>query len=326
MTARWLAVLALIVAAPTLADEARIAVPEELAGAVVVGDHAGLTVVLEKDGARHVVVVSQPIGSLAATTPRIGETLLRCPDPEALQAPTLEGVPIELQQATATVGSSYELVAEVVAWVSERIVQDERDREPQDALSVYRRRRGRCSGRANLTVGLLRVLGVPARVVHGVLAADDAVRPHRWGEAWLGEAGWVAFDPGSAVGLVRVRYLPTSVTLDEGQLEGARLLSVDEPGFAALPRWRGMRIRPERGASLRCVTRSDGRLVARLEGPDGMTRERSGASPIVFSDLIPGGYTLRWSRGGPERGPVRLKIDGQQDVQLSLDAVEGRGR
>ena len=290
------------------------------------GDHDGLSVELEPQDDGYVALVRQRVGALAVETQLPGEAFAGCPDPEALAAPTIEELPVELRRAAVTVRSSYELVGEVVAWVSERIVQDERDREPQDAMSVYARGRGRCSGRANLAVGMLRVLGVPARVVHGVLAADDAVRPHRWGQAWLGEAGWVSFDPGSTVGLVRVRYLPTSVTLDEGQLEGARLLSADEPGFAALPRWRGMRVRPERGASLRCVSLEGRWLTARLEGPDGMVRELSGASLVVFPGLIPGGYTLRWARNGLERGPVRFTITGQQDVQLSVDAVEGSGR
>lgn len=326
MTARQLAVLALIAAMPAVADEARIAVPAEVAAAVLVGDHGGLHVDLVAEGTGQTVVVRRRVEALAAASPRPGEALAGCPDSQALQAPEIGEVPVELRHAAVTVGSSYELVGEVVAWVSERIVQDERDREPQDAMSVYERGRGRCSGRANLAVGLLRVLGVPARVVHGVLAADDAVRPHRWGEAWLGEAGWVAFDPGSAVGLVRVRYLPTATTLDEEQLKDARLVSADEPGFAALPRWRGMRIRPERGASLRCVLGSGRWISVRLEGPDGMTREISGVSPIVFPDLIPGGYTLRWEGDGFERGPVRLAIAGERNVQLSLDALEENGR
>lgn len=326
MTARPLFALALLVAAPVAGDEARILVPDEVAAAVLAGDHAGLHVKLERSETGAVVVVRRRVEALGSATPGVGALLAGCPDPEALVSPDIGEVPVELRRAAATVGSSYELVGEVVAWVSERIAQDERDREPQDAMSVYERRRGRCSGRANLVVGLLRVLGVPARVVHGVLAADDAVRPHRWGEAWLGNAGWVSFDPGSAVGLVRVRYVPTSATLDEGQLGTARLVSVDEPGFSALPRWRGLRVRPERGASLRCVSREGRWFTVRLDGPDAVTREVSGVSPAVFSGLIQGGYVLRWARDGLERGPVRLTIVGNQDVQLSLDAVEETGR
>jgi len=325
ITRAW-AVPALLLAVAAAADEARIQVPVDVAAAVVTGEHDGFSVTLERHGDEIFAVVTQRIDAIGVEAGPSDGWRAGCPDPEALQAPPLDAVPARLRRAATVARTSYELVGEVVAWVSERIVQDERDRGPQDAMSVLVRGRGRCSGRANLAVGLLRVLGVPARVVHGVLAAEDAVRPHRWGEAWLGAAGWVAFDPGATVGLVRVRYLRTGATLDEARLSECRLVSVGESGFAALPRWRGLRVRPERGASLHCVVRGGRRLVARLEGPDGVVRERTGAVAVVFPDLVPGGYALRWARDGAEGGPVNLTISGERDVRLSLDALEVTGR
>jgi transglutaminase-like putative cysteine protease len=63
---------------------------------------------------------------------------------------------------------------------------------------------GVCQDFAHLTIGLLRLAGVPARYVSGYLA--PALAPtgaaslgeqasHAWIEAWLPRSGWTGFDP-----------------------------------------------------------------------------------------------------------------------------------
>jgi len=63
---------------------------------------------------------------------------------------------------------------------------------------------GVCQDFAHLTIGLLRLAGVPARYVSGYMApaisaAGDASlgeqASHAWLEAWLPNAGWTGFDP-----------------------------------------------------------------------------------------------------------------------------------
>ena len=50
---------------------------------------------------------------------------------------------------------------------------------------------------AQVFIAGARSLGVPARYVSGYcdLAGDHRPTPHGWVEAWLGETGWVGFDP-----------------------------------------------------------------------------------------------------------------------------------
>ena len=61
-----------------------------------------------------------------------------------------------------------------------------------------------CQDFAHLTIGLLRLAGIPARYVSGYLA--PAISPtgnvplgeqasQAWLEAWLPRAGWTGFDP-----------------------------------------------------------------------------------------------------------------------------------
>ena len=59
-------------------------------------------------------------------------------------------------------------------------------------------RQGVCQDFAHLWIALARVLQVPARYVSGYIWNHDSDRPqasHAWGEGWLPELGWVAFDP-----------------------------------------------------------------------------------------------------------------------------------
>jgi len=68
-----------------------------------------------------------------------------------------------------------------------------------DAL---RARRGVCQDFAHIMIALVRSLKIPCRYVSGYLYHQDKIKDrspagatHAWIEAFLGEAGWVAFDP-----------------------------------------------------------------------------------------------------------------------------------
>lgn len=67
------------------------------------------------------------------------------------------------------------------------------------ALDVARARQGDCSEHAYLLAGLARAMGIPSRVVSGVLFAPRFMTKknifvyHMWTELWLGK-GWVPFD------------------------------------------------------------------------------------------------------------------------------------
>ena len=68
-----------------------------------------------------------------------------------------------------------------------------------DAL---RARRGVCQDFAHIMIALVRQLRIPCRYVSGYLFHGDKTKDrsphgatHAWVEAYLGEAGWVAFDP-----------------------------------------------------------------------------------------------------------------------------------
>lgn len=311
--------LVMLGAVAATADEAAIRMPGALAGLVEVGERWGRQVVREGAGAEVEVRVSQTLMALPRTPALPLAEPGACGDAAALGVPAGFAVPTQLGRAVKAGSSALTAVEEVVAWTTAHIRLRERDDGPQDALSVLHRRRGRCSGRANVAVGLLRALGIPARVVHGVMVGPTA-RWHRWGEAWLGPAGWVPFDPGASVGAVSVRYLPMNGAGEGPTLAGVTLVRLDERGFAALPRRGGLGCVGEVGATIRCLAPgADEAVTATLTGPDGSVWARRGTHEVVFAGLVPGTYLLRWEGGAGGPGSLRVAVARANEVRVRLD-------
>src|SRR6185295_13476069 len=62
---------------------------------------------------------------------------------------------------------------------------------------------GVCQDFAHMFIAVARALGVPARYVSGHLFRRDGAHvqeaAHAWAEAWVGDLGWVAFDPTNGI-------------------------------------------------------------------------------------------------------------------------------
>lgn len=81
---------------------------------------------------------------------------------------------------------------------------------------LFDTRRGFCEHYASALTFMMRVAGIPARVVTGYLGGEtnplgDHLRvrqrdAHAWTEAWLPGQGWVRFDPTGAVAPARIEY------------------------------------------------------------------------------------------------------------------------
>jgi transglutaminase-like putative cysteine protease len=96
-------------------------------------------------------------------------------------------------------------VTRIVAWVRDQFdYQKARTNVHSSLDDILKSGSGVCQDFAHLTIGLLRLAGVPARYVSGYLApaisrGGDAPlgeqASHAWLEAWLPRAGWTGFDP-----------------------------------------------------------------------------------------------------------------------------------
>jgi hypothetical protein len=81
----------------------------------------------------------------------------------------------------------------VQAWVYDHLEKRPAATIP-NAVQVLQTRAGDCNEHAVLYAALARAVGLPARVVAGVVYADGAFLYHAWDEVWLGER-WVTVDP-----------------------------------------------------------------------------------------------------------------------------------
>jgi len=320
----------LLIAGAALADEARIAAPAGLADRLAATERWGIDYAVDATAGGVLITVTQELRPLPAGLDYPVARPAECGDPTALALPPGLALPAELSALTGGTTSSLDLLADVVGFVTRRVLLDEDDRGAQDALAVLARGRSRCSGRANLAVGLLRASGIPARVVQGLLLHDHGARWHRWGEAWLG-AGWVPFDPGASAGVVSVRYLPLRSGADAVPLHAVRLVAVDDRGFAALPRRGPLRVVPAGGATLRCLASPAGQpFRAELVAASGAVWRRQGRGEVRFDGMLPDRYRLRWEPRPAGAVDLVLALRGRVDVRLDLgtggDGASAGGR
>lgn len=309
---------AILLAAAVAGDEALFTLPPVLAARVETGERSRLSVGIEPNDTDTLVTVSQSIRPFAGDVAVPLRDPTACGDPEALHVPQGFVLPRTLERLLSGENSGLGLLRHVVVFVSRQIRLEEHDSGPQDAASVLRRGRGRCSGRANLAVGLLRAAGIPARTVHGVVVERDGARWHRWGEAWLGHLGWVPFDPGVSVGAVSVRYLPMVGAADYGGRPAVRLVGLDDAGFAGLPRRDGLRVVPVGGVTVRCTAAEpEDEISVVLIEPGGHRRFRHGRGSVEFVGLMPGRYRLKWT-GAAGGGAMELDLNSGGVMHISL--------
>jgi len=316
---------ALLAAAFACADEASIVLPTALAARVESARLQASSIGLEGRPGGALVTISQAVQALAEEPPYPLAGRETCGDDSALDVPASFRLPAGLAELAGRPGSAVGVLERVVSYVTQTVRLDEDDAGAQDGAAVVAKGRARCSGRANAAVGLLRRLGIPARVVQGLLLGDQGARWHRWGEAWLGPLGWVPFDPGASVGLVGVRYLPIVGSGDVSSLAGVRVERVDERGYLGVPVRNGLRVLPCGGVTLRCEAPAlRAGLTAVLLGPDGSRWARQGCGGVVFRGMMPGRYRIVWGGDGPV-GVLDLVLGAVPEVLVELGSPEEAG-
>jgi hypothetical protein len=100
------------------------------------------------------------------------------------------------QELAKGAASRWEAVLRVAKWVTKEVSYTIAD-SPSARLALETRK-GDCGPHATLTVALLRAVGIPARLVGGLLYAPTfggCFAQHAWCEVHMGETGWVALDP-----------------------------------------------------------------------------------------------------------------------------------
>jgi len=151
---------------------------------------------------------SVPSAARFAGAPPAIQSVPPSPERDALARSLVNGAELERQA-----------VDRILDWVSSAIRYDADRTRPQDPASVYRTRRASCVGYAELSVDLLRRVGLAAATVQGILVGEPGTPGyspvlsgayHRWIRVFYPDRGWRFADPMIGSGEVGSRYVPFS--------------------------------------------------------------------------------------------------------------------
>ncbi len=146
----------------------------------------------------------------------------------------------QAQALTVDTQTEAQAVVAILDWVRANIAYDYSFSLPTDAVSVYNNRSGVCSGFSNLSVALLRSVGIPAKVQTGcALWSLPEGGGHAWIEVYYPDTGWVPSEPQSIENFVDQHLVSskwwewcgkaaTAITYTE-RIEAQRLYLIDTP-------------------------------------------------------------------------------------------------
>lgn len=130
----------------------------------------------------------------------------------SLAAPSNERRFVELAQSVAGDAPGPQAKIErLLGWIEANIAQEAVDVFSAD--DVLRERRAECQGHAYLFAALARALGLPTRVVNGVvyMAAQGGFLYHTWNEVWIEGQGWRPVDATFSQPLADATHLALAV-------------------------------------------------------------------------------------------------------------------
>ena len=117
----------------------------------------------------------------------------------------------------ADAATQAEAVERILWGVASALRYDPDRSRRQDPASVFASRRAHCVGYSELSVDLLRRVGIPARTVQGILRTKPGSEGydsriggvyHRWIEVYYPDRGFVFSDPSASINAVDARYVP----------------------------------------------------------------------------------------------------------------------
>jgi transglutaminase-like putative cysteine protease len=133
-------------------------------------------------------------------------------------------------------------VMRVVAFVRDQFEYETAKTNVHSSLNdILKSGGGVCQDFAHLTIGMLRLAGVPARYVSGYMAPPPGRAPenagqqasHAWLEAWLPGSGWSGFDPTHRC-RVDERHIGIAVGRDYGDVPPIRGVYRGSGGYSVM--------------------------------------------------------------------------------------------
>jgi transglutaminase-like putative cysteine protease len=122
-------------------------------------------------------------------------------------------------------------VTSIMLWVTDNLKYDS-SVTSHDAAWTFQSKRGTCENYAQLSLALLRSVGIPARYVSGYLVGGDITvsgylstygyrwnaGPHAWIEVYYPDIGWVPYEPQQTLGFVDAHHVRVSAGADSSDV------------------------------------------------------------------------------------------------------------
>lgn len=163
--------------------------------------------------------------------------------------------------------TQYEAVERISAWVVDNVRYVNPPKQFDAAYSVTSGL-GNCQNYSHLAAALLRVLGIPVRIINGitldepfdialsagVMRSRMGLGRHSWIEVWFPDLGWTPFNPQNTAMFIANRFIRVEVGLDNKEaVNDGKLKWVPVPGT-------------RRPAALEAITADFGRDTVTLAG------------------------------------------------------------
>ncbi|MFZ0925372.1 MAG: transglutaminase-like domain-containing protein [Halobacteriota archaeon] len=150
-------------------------------------------------------------------------------------------------------------VTSIMLWVRNNLKYDSSVTN-HDAAWTFYNKRGTCENYAQLSLALLRSVGIPARYVSGYLVGGDITissylstygytwnaGPHAWIEVYYPDIGWVPYEPQQTLGFVDDHHVRVAVGTDSSDVTDTLIQTyatsdtgrvvINESSDATLPR------------------------------------------------------------------------------------------
>jgi hypothetical protein len=260
-----------------------------------------------------------------------------------------ENIFSEAQKLARGSQTVHEAVSAIFHWIVDNHTYDAGRNTPQDGRSVFYNKRGSCVGFTNLSIAMLRSLGIPARYAHGYLPPGyewgiskkywgvqiSGGGYHAWIEVYYPDVGWTFSDLLHSKNFVDpfhiVRYID-GINLNPRNVRGGTLDVEEATTFT---------IFKEENSTLAIDQFSQPKkdILARQSGKQqfgtiyGLIKDPSG-KPVLKGSVVLWegiqGKVIAFEKGlytllGLEDGTYRLtvKADGHGEVEKKLQATKG---
>ncbi len=154
------------------------------------------------------------------------------------------------EQLTSSAATEFDAVQKILTWIVDHLNYIVNPPN-YDALYSLSSGRGNCQNYSHLAAALMRAVGIPVRIVNGIvlkkpydiqladtiLTMKMAEGRHSWIEVFFPDLGWVPFDPSGTEMFVSSRFIRIEIGLDNNETRQDGLIRwsyrTDTPGTPA---------------------------------------------------------------------------------------------